>query len=304
MTIDILQLCQLDSNLERELQARYRVHRIDQPHDSAAPARCRAVVTGGQHGLPAPYSTSLPALEIVAIFGVGYEKVDLTLARERGYRVTNTPDVLTDDVADLAIGLTLSVLRQLVQADQFLRAGSWAGGRHALGRKLTGKRVGILGLGRIGQAIGRRLEAFTPQIGYVNRSEKTSPYTRFADLAALASWCDVLIVAASAGGGTLIDAAVLKALGPDGVLINVSRGALVDEAALVAALDGGVIAGAGLDVFAREPDVPAALVARPNVVLTPHIGSGTVETRQAMGELVLANLAAHFAGQPLPTPVV
>lgn len=304
MTIDILQLCQLDRNLERELQARYRVHRLDQAHDGEALARCRAVVTGGQHGLPAPWSTCLPALEIVAIFGVGYEKVDLTLARERGYRVTNTPDVLTDDVADLAIGLTLSVLRRLVQADQFLRAGSWAGARYALGRKLTGKRVGILGLGRIGQAIGRRLEAFTPHIGYVNRSEKSSAYSRFADLPALASWCDVLVVAASAGCGTLIDAAVLRALGPDGVLINVSRGALVDEAALVEALESGVIAGAGLDVFAEEPKVPAALMARPDVVLTPHIGSGTVETRQAMGELVLANLAAHFAGQPLPTPVV
>ena len=303
---DLLQLCPLDADLERALQARYQVHRAFEPEGAAAQARCRAAVTGGHVGLPAHLAHALPALEILAIYGVGYDKVDLDLARRQGYRVSNTPDVLTDDVADLAIGLTLAVLRQLVLADQHVRSGAWLHAKQPLGRRMSGRRIGILGMGRIGQAIARRLAPFTPHIGYVNRSDVACDYQRFPDLAALAGWCDVLIVAASASRATanIVDAAVLQALGQSGVLINVARGSLVDEVALTRALVDGVIGGAGLDVFADEPRVPQALLALPNVVLAAHIGSATGETRQAMADLVLANLDAHFAGQALPTAVL
>jgi lactate dehydrogenase-like 2-hydroxyacid dehydrogenase len=227
-------------------------------------------------------------------------------ARERGIAVTHTPSVLNDDVADLALGLMLAVARRIPQADRFVRDGRWPAGPMPLARKVSGSRLGIVGLGRIGQAIARRAEAFGMRIAYTARSEKPGlAYPYFPTPQALAAQVDFLIVITPGGAATrkLIDAQVLKALGPQGYLINVARGSVVDEQALIEALQDGGIAGAALDVFENEPDVPQALRSLDNVVLTPHTASATAQTRQAMANLVLDNLRAHFAGQPLPTPV-
>jgi lactate dehydrogenase-like 2-hydroxyacid dehydrogenase len=310
MTIEILQLCPLLPILEAALEQRFRVHRgfdaaaRDAVTAAHAPA-VRAVVTGGHIGLSNDLMARLPALEIVAINGVGVDKVDLENSRQRGVRVTNTPDVLTDDVADLAIGLALALLRRIPQADRHVRDGRWPSGDMPLGRRMSAQRFGILGLGRIGRAVARRLEGFDVPIAYSDIVRQEVGYRFCETPLVLAEHCDVFIVAAAAGSGTgkLVDRAILDAIGPDGVLINVSRGALVDEAALVAALAEGRLGGAALDVFADEPNVPAALAEMPNVVLTPHIASATTDTRQSMASLVLANLDAHFRGGPLPTAV-
>jgi lactate dehydrogenase-like 2-hydroxyacid dehydrogenase len=221
--------------------------------------------------------------------------------------VTTTPDVLMDDVADLAIGLLIATLRGICVGDRFVRAGSWPAGGLPLARKVSGKRLGILGLGRIGRAIARRAEAFGMTIGYTDlRAFDDVGYHFFPTPQALAADSDILVVAAAGGAGSrgTVGAPVMDALGPEGTLINIARGSVVDEPALVAALAEGRLGAAGLDVFADEPRVPEALWRMDNVVLQPHRASATVETRLAMGELVVANLAAHFAGQILPTPVV
>ncbi|WBO23147.1 2-hydroxyacid dehydrogenase [Sphingomonas abietis] len=240
----------------------------------------------------------LPALEIVASFGVGYDNVDAAAAAARGVVVTNTPGVLDEEVADLTLGLLLATLRRIPQADRFVRDGRWAKGSFPLSPTLRGRRVGIVGLGNIGKAVARRLEGFGVAIAYHGRSRQADiGYDFHATPVALAEACDVLIVIVPGGAGTshLIDADVLAALGPQGVLINVARGSVVDEAALVQALQAGTILAAGLDVFAHEPQVPDALIAMPNVVLLPHIGSASEHTRAAMGQLLVDNLAAWFA---------
>jgi lactate dehydrogenase-like 2-hydroxyacid dehydrogenase len=227
-------------------------------------------------------------------------------AIEFGIPVTHTPDVLTDDVADLAMGLMLSVGRTIPQADQFVRAGRWPSGPIPLARKVSGARMGIVGLGRIGKAIAQRAKAFGMSIAYTARSEKPdSGFTFFPSTLELAAHVDFLVAITPGGAGTqhLINAQVLKALGPRGFLINVARGSVVDESALIEALQQGTIAGAGLDVFAQEPHVPAALWSLNNVVLTPHMASATTETRQAMADLAFANMQAGISGQPLRTPV-
>jgi lactate dehydrogenase-like 2-hydroxyacid dehydrogenase len=222
-------------------------------------------------------------------------------------QVAHTPGVLNDDVADLAIALMLGVSRNLVQADRHVRDGSWAkNGAMELGRKMSGARLGIVGMGRIGKAIAERAAAFKMTVAYTARSAKADlPYRFYPDAASLAADSDYLVVITPGGDGTrkMIDAKVLRALGPKGILVNVARGSVVDEAALVAALQEGTIAGAGLDVFENEPNVSEALRKLPNVMLAPHIGSATYSTRQAMADLAVANLRAHFAGQPLLTPV-
>ncbi len=239
--------------------------------------------------------------------GVGYDRVDVPAAIERGIPVTHTPDVLNDEVADLAIGLMLSVARRIPQADRYVRAGRWAAeGPMPLARKMSGARLGIVGLGRIGQAIAKRAAAFGMQIAYTGRTQRPGlPYPYHPSARALAANVDFLVVITPGGEGTrhLIDREVLRALGPRGFLVNVARGSVVDEQALVEALRAGEIAGAGLDVFAQEPEVPQALREMDNVVLTPHMASATHETRQAMADLALANLQAHFAGRPLLSPV-
>lgn len=270
--------------------------------DHAADAR--VAVTGGHVGCPVELMQALPSLGLVAINGVGFDKVDLTLARERGIAVTNTPDVLTEDVADLAIGLIIALLRQIPRADRFVRDGSWGTAEWPLGRKVTGSRFGVLGLGRIGQAIADRLAPFG-EVAYCGRSEKAGDLRYFVRPRELAEWCDVLVVACAATAQTanLVDAEVIAALGERGWLVNVARGSVVDERALAAAIADGCLAGAALDVFAAEPVVPEALMRSERTVLTPHIASGTHETRGAMAELVLGNIDAFLAGEPLRTPV-
>jgi lactate dehydrogenase-like 2-hydroxyacid dehydrogenase len=292
------------------LAARFDLVRYDPDAPAAAQdwdKDIRGLVSWARYAVTAEMMERLPGLEILAGFGVGYDRFDLKAARKRGIVVTNTPDVLTDDVADLAIALTLAVLRRVVMLDRFLRSGRWAQGETApLARKMTGKRLGIVGLGRIGRAIARRAEGFAMPIAYTGpRAYPDVSYRYVADLARLAAESDVLVVACRADPATqgMIDARVLKALGAKGILVNIARGSVVDEPALVAALRSGELGGAGLDVYASEPRGAPELNGLDNVVLMPHIASATEETRQAMADLVIANLESHFAGRGVLTPV-
>jgi len=269
--------------------------------------RVRAVLTTGGIGITAAQLAQLPKVEIVAVNGIGTDAVDLDATRARGVAVTNTPGVLTDDVADLALTLLLSAARRLPALDFYVRTGAWEAGKPlAPARALRGKVCGIYGFGRIGQAIALRAQAFGMQVQYFQpRAKEGVDVPRAASLLALAEASDYLVVAAPGSPATrhTVDAAVLAALGPQGTLVNIARGSLVDEEALITALRDRTLGMAALDVFADEPRVPAALRELDNVVLTPHVGSLTVETRHAMGQLVVDNLRAHFAGQPLLTPV-
>ncbi|OOG52206.1 2-hydroxyacid dehydrogenase [Polaromonas sp. C04] len=283
-----------------------RLHQTDPAAFAAAAPRIRAIAASGESKVPRGLMDQLPALEVISVFGVGYDGVDVAAARERGVPVTHTPDVLTDDVADMGLALLLAVARRVPQADRFVRAGQWPGGPAPLGRKVSGARLGIVGLGRIGQAIARRAEGFGMSIAYTARHEKPATAYRYCPTPqALAAEVDFLMVITPGGDATrgLINAQVLTALGPKGYLINVARGSVVDQAALIHALEQGQIAGAALDVFEDEPNVPPALAARDDVVLTPHVASATWQTRRAMADLAFGNLQAHFAGQPVLTPV-
>lgn len=312
MKPEILLVESMMPDIEAALDAGYTVHRLAGAPDrdrlvAEVGPRVRAVVTGGGTGVSNAIMDACPSLGIVAINGVGTDAVDLKHAAGRGVRVTNTPDVLTDDVADLAIGLMIAGSRRMMVGDRFVRAGRWPNGGLPLARKVTGKRLGILGLGRIGMAIAQRAAGFGMEIAYTNRKPRGDVSYRFvASPVDLARESDILIVAASAGpdARNMVNRAVIEALGPDGLLVNVARGAVVDEPELVAALTDGRLGGAALDVFANEPHAPEALFGLDNVVLQPHQASATIETRMAMGNLVLANLSAFFAGQPLPTAVV
>ncbi|EJT01830.1 2-hydroxyacid dehydrogenase [Rhizobium sp. CCGE 510] len=295
-----------------DLEAKYRVHRLWEATDrqqliARVGKDIRAIATRGELGASAELMKQLPKLEIVSCYGVGTDAIDLSYARANGIRVTNTPDVLTEDVADIAIGLLLATARQITQADAFVRAGQWGNIAMPLVTRVSGKKVGIVGMGRIGKAIAKRAAAFGCDIAYFTRNEHADvAYAYQSDLLALADWADFLVVIVPGGEATvkIINADVLKALGPNGILINVSRGTTVDEEALIAALQDRSIQAAGLDVFLNEPRIDARFLGLQNVVLQPHHGSGTVETRKAMGQLVRDNLAAHFAGRALPTPVV
>ncbi len=247
----------------------------------------------------------LESLKIISAFGVGVDAIDFEATGKAGIKVTNTPDVLNDAVADLAIALILATTRNLVNADKFVREGNWLQGPLPFGTGLAGKTLGIAGLGRIGEAIVARALPFGLNIAYHNRSPKDLPYPYHASLEELAAASDILLCMLPGGSATdnLINAAILDALGPTGIFINVGRGNSVDEQALYDSLASGRIAAAGLDVYKNEPNVPAQLLELDNLVLLPHIGSATVETRRAMGQLVIDNLAAYFAGQPLLTEV-
>jgi lactate dehydrogenase-like 2-hydroxyacid dehydrogenase len=306
MKEEVLQLCPLPPYLHKALPEHYTVHRWYEVKDQDAWLRehagtIRAIATGAHLGAPNSLLERLPALGIVAICGVGYDRVDVDFARSRGLHVSYTPNVVTDDVADLTVGLVIALLRNLPASEAWVRTGRWPEGNMPLARKVSGRHFGIWGLGRIGSAIAARLAPFG-KVSYTATARKDVPLDYHADALALARACDVLILALAANAATrgIVSRPVLEALGPDGVLVNVGRGSLVDEHALIAALEQKVIAGAALDVFTDEPNVPAALRAMPNVVLTPHIGTATRETREQMSRMVLASLEAFFAGTPMP----
>lgn len=268
----------------------------------------RGLVTSGGHKLVIDDAllAQFPDLEIVSVNGVGYDKVDVAAARKRKVEVTNTPDVLTDEVADLTVGLLLATIRRIPAGDRYVRDGKWISAAFPLSGSLRGRSVGIVGLGRIGQAVATRLSAFGVPVSYCGRNRQQGvDYPYFATPAALAEAVDILIVMTAGGASTsrLIDADVLEKLGPNGILINTSRGSVVEEAALVAALETKRLFAAGLDVYDDEPRVSEALIRLDNVVLLPHVGSATTVTRRAMGQLVADNLSGWFSGKSALSPV-
>lgn len=309
MAEEILQTHKLLERCENALAERYTVHKLHEAADKAgliaeiAP-RIRAIAGGAVN---AELMDQLPKLGLISNFGVGYDSIDTNAARARNIRVTNTPNVLNDAMAEITIGLMISLARRLPQADQFVRQGKWLKGNFPLQSELNGKTVGILGLGRIGKEIAVRLQAMKMRVVYHGRRRQPDePYVYYSNLVDMARDVDWLVVIAPGGKGTekIVSREVLEALGPEGYLCNMARGTLVDEAALVELLSNGGLVGAVLDVFEKEPSVPEALFALDNVVLSPHQGSATQQTRNKMGDLVVANIDAFFAGEPLLTPVV
>ncbi len=308
MQPDILVTAPLPPFLYDPLKANYHCHDYYQSSHkpgllAAEGARIRGLVQGGGTVTPTELLDQLPKLEIISVFGVGYDGVPVAYCKKRGLKVTNTPDVLTDDVADVALALILMTGRGFVRLNRFAQAGEWEKRGPELTTKLAGRKVGILGLGRIGKAIAQRVAAMGMQVAYTGRKPQDVPYEYVRDLKALAAAVDFLVVACPGGEATknIVNAEVLAALGKKGTLVNIARGSIVDEPALVAALKAGTIKGAGLDVFANEPHIPAELFAMENVVLLPHVGSATRETRQAMGDLCKANLDAYFGGKGVLT---
>jgi hydroxypyruvate reductase len=303
--IDVIQFVKLRPEVQTVLEARYRVHPKEDMEKVAGIVR--AAVTNGHSGPPPELIDKMPKLEIIASASVGYDGIPVEYARSKGIPVTNTPEVLNDDVADLAIGLMIMTARRLVVSDRYVRSGKWpSGGEYPLAFKASGKRVGILGMGRIGREIGKRAEAMNNKVAYHTRNPvKDVTWQHYPDLVELAKNSDFLIIIIPATPQTnkIVSKAVIEALGPDGILVNVARGAVVDEDALVEALVGGKLGGAGLDVFVNEPQVPEVLFGMDNVVLQPHVGSATFETRRAMSQLVVDNLDAYFAGKPLLTEI-
>ena len=309
---DVLLLGPAKPTIVNGLENRVNLHKMIEAIDGEAflaelAPRLRAIAVSGFGGVNAAFMARLPKLEIVSSFGVGYDHIDAKWAGAHGIVVTNTPDVLNEEVADTALGLLLCTVRQLPQADRYLRAGLWPKKDFPHSRAtLRDRTVGIVGLGRIGKAIARRLDAFAVPVVYHGRHAQADvPYRYYADLVAMARDVDVLLVMTPGGAGTknLIDAKVLEALGPNGILINMARGSVVDEAALIEALRTKKIYSAGLDVFANEPQVPRELIEMEQVVLFPHVGSASVHTRRAMDQLVVDNLLAWASGRPPLTPV-
>lgn len=312
---DILMPAPMHPGVAASLDPRFTLHRLWEHDDpdgflaTVAP-RIRGIAASTLAGrIDARWFDRLPALEIVANFGVGYDNIDVAAAAARGVMVTNTPGVLDEEVADLTIGLLLATIRRLPQADRYVRDGHWPTAPFPLSPTLRGRRVGVLGLGAIGKAIARRLDGFGVAIAYHGRAAQPDvAYAYHPTPEALAAASDVLIIVVPGGAATrhLVDRRVLAALGADGVLINVARGSVVDQAALIAALEAGTILGAGLDVYADEPHVPDALLDLPNVVLLPHIGSASDRTRSAMGAMVADNLNSWFdSGRPVsPVPAM
>lgn len=309
MKLNVLKQASLPDALTAELARRYHLVELTALTDAdfrALAGTFTVLITNGEATVTRALIASLPALELIAVFGVGYDGVDVQAAAEHQVRVSHTPGVLTDDVANLALGLMLATSRQIVAAHKFIEAGEWAAGGFPWTQKVSGSRVGIVGMGRIGQAIARRCEGFAMQIAYHDR--KRLPALNYAwreDLLTLAAESDFLVICTpgTAANQGLINQSVLAALGEKGILINISRGSVIDEPALVAALESGIIAGAGLDVFSHEPAVPAGLLQRSNVVVTPHMASATWSTRAAMAQLVLDNVACWAEKKALVTPV-
>jgi lactate dehydrogenase-like 2-hydroxyacid dehydrogenase len=312
MKPEVLSLGDFPEATMQELDRRFALHHF---FDYALPpaslqsdvaGRIRAIATEANRGANRMLIGMLPKLEIVSVFGVGVDAIDLAAARERNIPVTNTPGILTDEVADLAIGLLLASARQIPLADRFVREGKWAKGPISFGRSIGRKTMGVVGLGGIGRAIADRGAAFGMRILYHGpRSKPDVPYAYLSSLVELARESDYLMVACKGGPATrhLVSAEVMRALGPQGTLVNVARGSVVDEAALVETLAQKHLGFAALDVFENEPHVPAELLALPNVIVQPHHGSATTEKRNAMGQLMIDNISAHFAGRPLLTPL-
>lgn len=310
MKPDVLLATRLPGPIETALDEAYITHRLHQAEDrsaflSALAPKIRVMATMGK--ADAALMDALPELRLISSFGVGYDGVDVAHATKRGITLTNTPDVLNDDVSNLAVLLVLATTRNFTFNERYLRAGRWpVEGDPPLSHGIRERPVGIIGLGRIGKMLATKLTAFGCRILYHGRHEQSGqPYRYYPDLVDMARASDVLIAMCPGGEETrgIVNAEVLEALGPRGILINVSRGSVVDEVALIAALEAGKIGGAGLDVFAHEPNVPEALIAMDNVVLQPHQGSATEETRRKMWDLVIDNVAAYFAGRPLLSPV-
>ena len=308
MTITVLQTNRLLARCEAALAERFEVLHLPAPAERAAffaanGPRIRAIAG---HAADAALMDLMPNLEIIANFGVGYDGIDTQAARARNIRVTNTPDVLTDAVAELAVGMMIGLARQIPRADRYVRDGKWQAGSFPFASELNGKTVGIAGLGRIGKEIAARLTAMRMRVVYFGRREQSlEPYQFFPDLIEMTRAVDWLVAVMPGGAETagLIGRDVLEALGPEGRLLNIGRGTAVDEPVLVEFLQSGRIAGAVLDVFADEPNVPAELLELDNVLLTPHIASATAQTRNQMADLLVANLDAHFAGDVLPSAV-
>ena len=299
------------AEVEEQLAPSFAVHRAEDPGSLEAllarqGAAIRAIVTRGRDRLDAAFLARLPALEIIGNYGVGYDSIDVQTAARRGIVVTNTPEVLNDEVADFAVALLLATVRQLPQADRFLRKGRWLKENFPLGPTLRDRTIGLVGMGRIGERIAKRLAAFEVPIVYHSRNRRAEvPWRHYSDLLAMAKDVDTLLAIVPGGPATkgLIGADVFAALGPKGIFVNVARGSVVDEPALIEALRSGTILAAGLDVFADEPRVPQALLELDNVVLLPHVGSATRHTRGRMGQLVVDNLRSWFEGRGPITPV-
>ncbi len=309
---DILLIGPYPERERPKLESAYTLHKLWEAPDKAGFLKDRAAVirgiaTTGALGAGRDVIEALPAVEIIACFGVGVDKVDLDYARERGIVVTSTPDVLTNDVADMGLVLMLALARRIPQGDVYVRSGAWLKAKlGTLTTSVAGKTLGILGLGRIGRAVATRAQACQMDIAYHDIVVHGDvDYAHYDSPNALAAAADILMVCLSGSATTrqMVDAEVFEALGPKGLFVNISRGSVVDEPAMVVALESGTIAGAALDVFADEPNVPEFLLSADNVVLQPHHASGTHETRAAMGDLVLENLRCHFAGETPPTPV-
>ncbi len=297
------------ASCEEALEERFEVFRLYTEDDRDAflqktGSQITAIAGGG---VDAALMGKLPNLKMISNFGVGYDSIDIKEAKKRRIRVTNTPDVLNDAVAELTIGLMIALSRRIPSADAHVRRGGWLQGDFPLQNQLSGSSVGIVGLGRIGKEIALRCQGMKMGVLYFGRTRQAGqPYVYYDNLVAMAKEADWLVVVTPGGKATkkLIDKKVLAALGPNGNLVNVARGSVVDQAALIEMLQSGGIAGAALDVFEDEPRVPEALMQAQNTVLSPHQGSATHQTRLAMGQLVVDNLAAFFAGKPLLTPVV
>ncbi|PRX09230.1 UNVERIFIED_ORG: lactate dehydrogenase-like 2-hydroxyacid dehydrogenase [Martelella mediterranea] len=311
--VEILQIGAYQSWDDERLNAQFTMRRYYEAEDKQAfvkehAANIRGIATRGELGADRALIEALPALEIISVYGVGYDAVDLDAARERGIRVTNTPDVLTKDVADLGVAMMLCLSRGVVGAEAWVKSGNWASkGLYPLRHRIHGKRAGVLGLGRIGYEVARRLSGFDMDIAYSDVAPKdfAADWTYVETAEKLAENVDFLFVtlAASAATRHIVDKSVIEALGPDGMLVNISRASNIDEEALLDALEGGKLGSAALDVFDGEPNINPRFLALDNVLLQPHHASGTYETRKAMGKLVFDNLVAQFDGKPLPTPV-
>ncbi len=311
MKVDVLSVAGMYGPAMERLEREFAVHKLAGARDRAqllaeVGPRIRGIQGSGSAAVEGKLIDALPKLEIISCFGVGYDGVDVAAARRRNIVVTNTPDVLNDCVADLAIGLLLAASRGIAHGDRYVRAGKWLAGAMPLMTRVSGKRLGIVGMGRIGRTIAKRLAGFDMAIGYYTRRKLADvPFRHYGRLVDLARDADFLVLIVPGGKETfhMVNEEVLRALGPKGILVNVARGSVVDEQALVRCLQEGALGGAGLDVFEDEPRMPEALWTMDNVALTPHVASATHDTRAAMGKLCIDNLVEHFAGRPVLTPV-